>query len=223
MADTIVRAFDHPADAMRAIERLEAIGVDHDDISFIANNREGWHDQHKGIQHDRLKSAKHDKDNDGKDDRGEGASKGATTGGVLGAGAGLLAGLGMLAIPGLGPVVAAGWLASTATGAAAGAVAGGLLGGLVGALTKAGVSKGDAEVYAESVRRGGALVVVRNPGSRRAEIEQALSEYSAADATHRRGYYEESGWRGYDEKAPELSDREIEVERTRYRMYVPRH
>jgi hypothetical protein len=36
----------------------------------------------------------------------------------VGGAAGLLAGLGLLAIPGLGPVVAAGWLAATAVGAA---------------------------------------------------------------------------------------------------------
>ena len=39
---------------------------------------------------------------------------GAGIGAAVGGTAGLLAGLGMLAIPGLGPVVAAGWLASTA-------------------------------------------------------------------------------------------------------------
>ena len=49
----------------------------------------------------------------------------------MGGGAGLLAGLGLLAIPGLGPVVAAGWLAAPAVGAAAGAAAGGLVGALV--------------------------------------------------------------------------------------------
>ena len=51
---------------------------------------------------------------------------------------------------GLGPVVAAGWLASTAVGIAAGAATG----GVVGALTEAGVSKEDAPLYAEGVRRG---------------------------------------------------------------------
>jgi hypothetical protein len=66
----------------------------------------------------------------------------------------LLAGLGLLAIPGLGPVVAAGWLASTALGA----VAGGAAGGLIGALTAAGVSQEDAHVSAEGIRRGGTLV-----------------------------------------------------------------
>ena len=44
--------------------------------------------------------------------------QGATIGTVLGGGAGLLAGLGSLAIPGVGPVVAAGWLIATLTGAA---------------------------------------------------------------------------------------------------------
>jgi len=43
----------------------------------------------------------------------------------------------MLAIPGIGPIVAAGWLASTA----AMAVAGGTTGGLIGALTLSGVSE----------------------------------------------------------------------------------
>ena len=71
--------------------------------------------------------------------------------------AGLLAGLGLLAIPGLGPVVAAGWLAATAVGAAAGAATG----GVVGALTEAGVSREDADSYAEGVRRGGTLVSAR--------------------------------------------------------------
>jgi tetratricopeptide (TPR) repeat protein len=44
---------------------------------------------------------------------------GAGIGALVGGTAGLLAGIGLLAIPGLGPVVAAGWLASTALGAAA--------------------------------------------------------------------------------------------------------
>jgi hypothetical protein len=41
-------------------------------------------------------------------------------------------------------------------GAGVGATAGGLAGGLIGL----GVPRGDAEAYAESVRRGGALVVL---------------------------------------------------------------
>lgn len=221
MADTIVRAYDHPAEALRAIEHLESMGIAPSDVSLVANNSEGWHSD-KGIQHDRLRSGRVVKGDDRDNKAAEGAGEGATAGGVLGAGAGLLAGLGMLAIPGLGPVVAAGWLAATATGAAAGAIAGGLVGGLAGALTKEGVDKDEAEVYAENVRRGGALVVVRNAGSRRDEIERILSEYDPSDTMTRRSYYQDSGWRGYDDKAPAFTDRDVEADRDRYRAYAPR-
>ena len=73
--------------------------------------------------------------------------------------AGLLAGLGMLAISGLGPVVAAGWLVSTA----ALAVTGGAAGGLIGSLTQHGVDEDEDNAYAEGVRRGGTLVTARVP------------------------------------------------------------
>jgi hypothetical protein len=85
------------------------------------------------------------------------AAKGAGIGGALGGVAGLLAGLGLLAIPGLGPVVAAGWLASTAAGAAAGAATG----GIVGALVDSGEPEENAHVYSEAVRRGASLVSIR--------------------------------------------------------------
>jgi hypothetical protein len=128
-------------------DRLKQRGVPHSDISIVANNSDNWFSTDKKV----------DRDRDGTDDRAEGAGKGAGIGAGLGGAAGLLAGLGLLAIPGLGPVVAAGWLAATAVGAAAGAATG----GLVGALTEAGVSKEEAPLYAEGVRRGGTLVSAR--------------------------------------------------------------
>jgi hypothetical protein len=223
MADTIVRLFDRPADALRAVRRLEALGVDHDDISLVANNREGWYDEN-GVRHERLarddRRGIKDDDLDGKDDRVEGAGDGAVTGGVIGAGAGLLAGLGMLAVPGLGPIVAAGWLAATATGAAAGAVSGGVIGGILGALTHEGVDRKDAEVYAESIRRGGAVVVVRKPGDRRREIEQALSDYST-DAAVRGDYYRSGGWAGYDAAGADWDESQIAADREAARIYRP--
>jgi len=233
MADTIVRLFDRPADALRAVQRLEALGIDDDDISLVANNREGWYDK-DGVRHERLETSDKrvklagdknrkgmkDDDHDGDDDRVEGAGDGAMTGGVIGAGAGLLAGLGMLAVPGLGPIVAAGWLASTATGAAAGALTGGVIGGILGALTHEGVDRKDAEVYAESIRRGGAVVVVRNHGDRKREIEQALSDYST-DATSRGDYYRSSGWAGYDETGADWDETQIAADREAARAYRP--
>lgn len=223
MSDPIVRLFDRPADAVRAIDRLEAMGVDPKHISLVANNREEWYGE-EGIRHDKLHHHHHlikDDDLDGKDDRAEGAASGATTGGVIGGGVGLLAGLGMLAIPGLGPVVAAGWLASTAAGAAVGAVSGGVLGGVVGALTHEGVDKRDAEIYAESIRRGGGVVVVRNEDKRRKEIEAALSDYNSADTGVRGDYYRDGGWAGYDDKAAEWDVTQIERDRASAAAYKP--
>jgi hypothetical protein len=117
MTVTVSRLYDSYADAQRAVARLESAGLPHSDISIVANNSDNW-----------FSGDKKDRDRDGVDDRAESAGKGAGIGAGLGGAAGLLAGLGLLAIPGLGPVVAAGWLASTAVGAAAGAATGGIVG-----------------------------------------------------------------------------------------------
>ena len=110
MTVVISRLYDSYPDAEKAVRGLEAAGVPHSDISIVANNSDNWWNTDK----------KTDRDRDGVDDRAESAGKGAGIGAGVGGAAGLLAGLGLLAIPGLGPVVAAGWLASTALGAAAG-------------------------------------------------------------------------------------------------------
>ena len=98
----------------------------------------------------------------------------------------------MLAIPGLGPVVAAGWLAATALGAAAGAVAG----GVIGALVDSGVPAEDAQVYAEAIRRGGTLVSVRTESP--ATLEHIFNTHASVDVADRRARYEDTGWRGSD-------------------------
>lgn len=127
---------------------------------------------------------------------------------MIGAGAGLLAGLGVLAIPGLGPVVAAGWLASTAVGAVAGAAAGSATGGLLGALKREGVDEADANVYAEGVRRGGTLVAVRADDARIADIEAVLNRNAGIDAATRGVAYRQEGWTRYEEDravSPDIS------------------
>jgi hypothetical protein len=100
------------------------------------------------------------------------AVEGASVGGVAGGATGLLAGLGLVAIPGLGPVVAVGWLAAALVGAGGGA----LVGGLVGALGEAGNARADAEIHADAVRRGGAIVSVRT------DKEQATAVSAIMDA-----------------------------------------
>ena len=64
------------------------------------------------------------------------------------------------------------------------------------------------------------MVVVRNPGNRRREIEQALSDYSS-DASTRGDYYRSSGWSGYDERAPEFDEAQIAADREAARNYRP--
>jgi hypothetical protein len=196
MTQTITRLFDTHEDAASAVRDLEAAGVRHDSISLISNNTDG----------------RHRADNDA----GEGAAKGAATGGVIGGGAGLLAGLGMLAIPGLGPVVAAGWLASTAVGAAVGAVAGGATGGLLGALKDAGHSDEEANVYAEGVRRGGSLVSVKSDRPEEIATAQTILTSRGVGAAERGAVYRSSGWSRFDETAPPYSTTEIAAERSRY-------
>ena len=121
---TVVKSMIPTARQERPFEQLKRwAGVPSSEVSLIANKHV---------------SAAHADVNEVSD-----TAKGAGIGGALGGGAGLLAGLGLLAIPGLGPVVAAGWLASTAAVAAAGAAAG----GIVGALVDAGEPAEHANVY----------------------------------------------------------------------------
>src|SRR5436305_1477360 len=168
---TISRLYKDYDTGARVVAELERSGIPQTDISLIANNDSGWFD--------RNRSTRIDRDADGTDDRAEGAAKGAGIGATIGGVAGLLAGLGLLAIPGIGPVVAAGWLASTAAVAAAGGAAG----GLVGALTQSGIGEQEAHAYAEGLRRGGTLVTVRVPDTDRARVEAILDRHSPMDTT----------------------------------------
>ena len=201
MTVTVSRLYDSYADAQRAVSSLEAAGIPHSDISIVANNSDDWYGQNPTV----------DRDRDGTDDRAEGAAKGAGIGAGLGSAAGLLAGLGLIAIPGLGPVVAAGWLASTAAVAAAGAATG----GIIGALTQAGVSEDDAHAYAEGVRRGGTLVTARVPDADRVRSDAILSNASV-DIGARRTAWQKSGWNRFDPAAPAYGADEVRRERELY-------
>ena len=191
---TVSRLFDSYELARQAVTELKEAGIPESEISIVANNVDSRHD-HKG---------------DGDDD-GSGAGTGAGVGATLGGAAGLLTGLGMLAIPGVGPVVAAGWLATTALGA----LAGGAAGGVIGALTDAGVDEEDAHVYAEGVRRGGTLVTVRADEDVASRAD-AILDRSGVAASVRRDAYKEGGWSEFDEARAPLTKEEIEAERSRY-------
>ncbi|MCS3896099.1 hypothetical protein M2171_005232 [Bradyrhizobium japonicum USDA 38] len=201
MTVTISRLYDNYSNAQQAVERLEAAGVPHSDISIVANNSDSWFNTDKKV----------DRDRDGVDDRAEGAGKGAGIGAGVGGTAGLLAGLGLLAIPGLGPVVAAGWLAATAVGAAAGAATG----GVVGALTEAGISREDADSYAEGVRRGGALVSARVVDADRSRLDSVLDK-SSVNLRDRSAAWQKTGWKSFDPASKPYGAEEVRKERQLY-------
>lgn len=185
---TISRLFDHCSDAQKAVHQLREAGVAEDDISLIANNADKWYAP----------------------DYAAGAGKGAAIGAGFGGFGGLLAGLGLLAIPGLGPVVAFGWLAA----AAAGAVAVGAAGSVIGMMAEAGVAVNEAEVYAESIRRGGSLVSARVPAADRDRLEAVLHP-SSVDIGQRRESLTADGWTQFDPNAPDFTAEEIARERGR--------
>ncbi len=182
MNRTITRVYDRYSEAEAAVRRLRDAGFTESQISLI------------GHQHT---AGEPGTDSEVADD----AAGGAAVGGALGAGAGLLAGLGLMAIPGIGPVVAAGWLASTAAGAATGAIVGGAAGGLIGAMTESGMSREDAETYAESVRRGGSLVSVRTDEMSEQRATAALDASASLDVTRHREDWRRDGWSGFDPDA----------------------
>lgn len=173
---TVTAMFDRYADAATAVDRLKTAGISDSEISIVSN--------------DATERTRYDVDRD--TEAGTGAGMGAAAGAAVGGGVGLLAGLGLLAIPGIGPVVAAGWLASTALGAAVGAGTG----GLVGALTGAGIEEKHAHTYAEGIRRGGTLVTVRADESQVATVSDILDDEGTIDLAEREQVWRNEGWTG---------------------------
>jgi hypothetical protein len=207
MTAIISRLYNNYADARDAVRNLEAAGVAHSDINIIASNADNWYSSDRKAGKDTFP----DRDLDGKDDRAEAAGAGAGVGAAVGGTAGLLAGLGLMAIPGVGPVVAAGWLVATLAGAAAGGVAG----SVVGALTHAGVSKEDADIYAEGLRRGGAVVSARVPDADATRL-QAIMDRSAVNVRERAGVYRQGGWQAFNAKETPYTADQVRKERELY-------
>lgn len=146
MSKHIIGVFNTEEEAIRVINQLKAEGYNSDELSVVGRNR----DDLNHIEEATATKAE------------EGLATGAATGGVLGGVTALLVSIGALAIPGLGPIMAAGPIVATLTGAAAGASAGGLVGGLIGL----GIPEKDAMFYDEFVQNGKVLVLVDNDADR---------------------------------------------------------
>jgi hypothetical protein len=149
MTKTIIAVYDSLSDARDAVEQLLDHGHSTDDISIVVYDKNGEYSQM--LEGGELTAGTTDDDVSA----GEGAAFGAL--------AGMAIGLGALMIPGIGPIIAAGPLATALAAGTVGAVAGAATGGLVAGLVDMGVPEEDAALYAESVRQGGAMVIVKVP------------------------------------------------------------
>ena len=194
MVKTIVGTFDDYEAAHGAAEELKAKGFMATDVSILARYVAGANRGGDGTALAEVSSN---------------AATGAVTGGVLGGAAGLAVSLMGLAIPGIGPIIATGPLVAALAGAGAGAVAG----GLIGALTEVGVSAEHAQYYAESLRRGGAVVTVRADESRSDKARAIMGESGAFDIDERVQRWREFGWTRFDPAAKPYTPEEAERER----------
>lgn len=207
MAKTVVGLFDTYAHARGAADALKQAGIPDSDLSMVA--------------HESAYSGESNNADDANDSKAvHGMGSGAKMGAVAGGAAGLLAGLGVIAIPGFGPVVAAGWLISTLTGAAAGAAAGAAIGGLAGALTSVGVPEEEAGYYEEGVRRGGTLLTVRAQDDQAQRVADFMDAAGAVDIDQRADYYRTSGFAGSAQGRNPLTPEEIARDRAAYSAYA---
>ncbi|NTU80559.1 MAG: hypothetical protein HGA45_14475 [Chloroflexales bacterium] len=179
MTHPVVGIFYTAAEAEQAVADLMNSGFPREKISLIAP---GDHVEHVKVEGSGVEHS-------------EDMAIGAVSGGLLGGMLGALVGMIVVAIPGIGPVLAAGPLAAAIGGAAGvtmvvGAGAGAVGGGVLGALTWAGMTKHEAQVYEEYIRRGGTLVMVQASGHERERATEILHRDGAADATD-----EEAEWR----------------------------
>lgn len=154
MEKTVVGAFKDHRDAEKTVQELKQRGVPEKDISLVAR-----HDGHTQGGHP----------GEGMHNLSSGIGWGSTVGGVTG----LLAGVGALAIPGIGPIIAAGPLAATLTGAVAGGVA--------GALMDYGIPRNESHEYETRLKEGDTLLMVRADAPEVDKAQKLFQEHGGHD------------------------------------------
>ncbi len=159
---TIVGVFTSRDQAEKAVRELRGKGLTDREISIVAKDTGN---QGRGGRRDDMEV--------GDLGTGDSMAEGATWGGALGGIAGLLAGVGALAIPGIGPIVAAGPLAATLSGAVTGGIAGGLL--------DLGIPEAEGRQYEEQVKQGKILAVVECADQKLDDAANVLRQNGAQD------------------------------------------
>lgn len=180
---TVLGLYDRFEDAQQVVHALSKAGFRWEDISMISQDAEGRYSRELKTDADVTR-----------EDAADGAAAGAGLGAVLGGLGGLLVGLGALAIPGIGPVIAAGPIAAALAGAGIGAAAG----GLIGALVDVGVPEEQAQIYAESIRRGGTLVSVRSDETRSQEAVAIMNRFNPVNIDQRAEMWRQSDMHAHE-------------------------
>lgn len=197
---TVAGVFNGMEDAQSAVHELESAGFSRESISVVANKRTAENYQEDtapgatadaGVKHTHVTTVD--------------VGIGATLGGI----GGLLLSFAAFGIPGVGPVLAAGPIVATLSGAGIGAVAG----GIISALTQSGIPEEDAHYYAEGIRRGHVLVTVHTDDVNAPRVQDILDRFGAIDVEGRAESWRERGWSGHDPGAEPLSADELRRER----------
>ncbi len=150
------------AEGVAARTALLAAGYKTDEISFLAGDMEGQGHETPAI---------------GPVAEAGGLAE-APKDAWIGSAAGLAVGAIAAVLPGIGPLIAIGPLAAAIGGMGVGAAAG----GVIGLLHDQGVSKEEAEFYAEGVAKGGSLVTVHGvSGDRATEARKILDKQGAIE------------------------------------------
>jgi len=162
LTKTVAGVFASLTEAEHAARDLQALGISSDNISVIAGNQENRHEEYLA----RAKQASVT--------TAQAATSGASTGG----GVGIVATLVALSIPGVGPMVAGGALATVLAGLAVGAAGG----GTIAALSNMGISREEAPLFEEAVRRDAVILAAHVTAPVENEALAIMKQHGSRDA-----------------------------------------
>jgi len=197
MAKTIVALFEGFDDARRALYELNRSGIRSDGASVIAHEvrRNHWSLAELSTPYART--------GHGSNPDRSGGSSGVFSGNLES----VMKGAVHQNLPGIGRVTIAGPIASRLTGFTQTS--------LLNALLEQGISGPDAELLAEGIRRGGAVILFQaeeKPGLRAQEI---LKQLNSVDISQRANLWRQRGYKGFDVRASPLTPQELDQERAR--------
>jgi len=92
--------------------------------------------------------------------------------------------------------------------------------GVLDRLTGGGIHDAHAHLYAEGVRRGGALLTVTVPDGQTSSVTDILNRHNAVNIEERGQHYQQTGFTAYDENAAPYNADQIAQERQRVQLHA---